>query len=152
MAGRPFWMHQAVEYLLGGVLLASGLQSPTPAVPAVLGVVVAVNAAITRGPLSAFRWIGPRTHRRFDVVVLAALVVGGLQPFVEVEIGARLIILAVAAVFAVVWSQSNFVERAKRAPRGGDRSSELGKQAGRAVGSTINSAKRMTRRDQPSDE
>jgi hypothetical protein len=145
-------MHQTVEYLLGGVLLAMGLQSPTPAVPAVLGVTIAANAAITRGPLSAFQWIGPGMHRRIDVVVLLALVVAGVQPFVAVDIGARLIILGVAAVFAVVWSQSNFVEKDKRVAASGGRSSELGRQAGRALGSTINSAKRMARRDQGSDD
>jgi hypothetical protein len=30
-------MHQAAEYLLGGVLVAQGLQSPTPAIPALAG-------------------------------------------------------------------------------------------------------------------
>jgi hypothetical protein len=152
VATRPFWMHQGVEYLLGGVLLASGLQSPTPAVPAVLGVVMATNAAVTRGPLSAFRWIGPGLHRRIDLIVLTALVIGALQPFVSVDVGTRVLVLGVAAVFAVVWSQSNFVEKAKRQPAEGDRSSELGRRAGRAVGGTINSAKRMTQRDQTSDE
>jgi hypothetical protein len=31
-AKRPFWMHQLVEYVLGIVLIAQGLQSPTPAI------------------------------------------------------------------------------------------------------------------------
>ena len=28
---RPFWMHQLVEYILGGAMVATGLQSPSPA-------------------------------------------------------------------------------------------------------------------------
>ena len=52
---RPFWMHQIVEYILGGALVASGLQSPTPAVPSVLGGIVMLHAAITMGPVGAFR-------------------------------------------------------------------------------------------------
>ena len=50
---RPFWLHQAAEYLLGAVLIAQGLQSPTPAVPAVAGGLIMANAAIVRGPLAA---------------------------------------------------------------------------------------------------
>jgi hypothetical protein len=143
MAKRPFWMHQAVEYLLGGVLLAIGLQSPTPAVPATLGLLLAGHAAITRGPLSAFRWIGPRLHRTVDGVLLALLVVGALQPWVDVDPGTRVIILGIAAVFGVVWRQSSFSERTK-APPPGDRAGDLGRRAGRAMGDTINAAKRMT--------
>lgn len=143
MAKRPFWMHQAVEYLLGGVLLAMGLQSPTPAVPTVLGLLLAGHAAITRGPLSAFRWIGPAMHRRIDTVLLALLVAGALQPWIEIDPGTRVIVLGVAVVFGVVWWQSSFVEKVK-APPPGDRAGDLGRRAGRAVGSTINTAKKMT--------
>jgi hypothetical protein len=139
---RPFWMHQAVEYVLGGVLLVMGLQSPTPAVPAVLGLVVAANAAITRGPLSAFRWVSPRLHRVLDGLVLGAMVVGAVQPWIDVDAGTRLIILGVAFVFGLVWWQTNFVERTKAPLDTGDRASDVGRRAGRFVGSAINTVKK----------
>jgi hypothetical protein len=149
MAKRPFWMHQAVEYLLGGVLLALGLQSPTPAVPAVLAMLILLNAAITRGPLSAFRWVSPALHQRLDGVLLVVLVIGGVQPFVSIDSGTRLMILGIAFVFGVVWRQSSFTERrrgARPAPADvpeGDRATALGKKAGRMVGSAIDSAKKL---------
>ena len=58
---RPFWLHQAAEYLIGLVLVAQGLQSPTPLVPTLAGGVVIVNAAVVEGPLGAFRLV-PRAR------------------------------------------------------------------------------------------
>ena len=71
MSKRPFWMHQVVEYILGGAMIAAGLQSPTPLVPSVVGGVIMLNAAITSGPLSAFRVLDRRVHRVIDIVVIA---------------------------------------------------------------------------------
>ena len=70
VAKRPFWMHQMVEYILGVALIASGLQSPTPIVPGVLGLLIIVNAAITKGPVGAFRVISKKVHRVVDVFVI----------------------------------------------------------------------------------
>ena len=44
-AMRPFWLHQLVEYMIGLILVATGLQGPEPLVPAVVGGVVLLNAA-----------------------------------------------------------------------------------------------------------
>ena len=57
-AMRPFWIHQAAEYLIGIALVAQGLQSPKPLVPCVVGALVILNAAVSIGPLGAFRWFG----------------------------------------------------------------------------------------------
>lgn len=141
---RPFWMHQIVEYILGGALIASGLQSPTPAVPSVLGAVVMLHSAITIGPVGAFRVIGRRTHRVFDVVVLAAEILAGVQPWIDLESTTRLTILGIAAVHAFVWWQTNFAERVKSQPVGDtDRSTELGRIAGRLVGNGVNAVRRQ---------
>lgn len=145
---RPFWMHQLVEYVLGIVLVAQGLQSPTPAVPAVAGGLVMVNAAIVRGPLSAFRVLSRAQHRIADVVVILAVVVLAVQPAVEVDAAVRLVLAGIAVVMAFVWFQSSFEEKVRRSDRAaitaeGGRGTEIGRLAGRAVGDGINAARRV---------
>lgn len=147
---RPFWMHQLVEYILGGALVASGLQSRTPVVPAVLGGIIMLHSAITRGALAAFRVIDRRVHRSLDPVVIGLCVVGALQPWLSVDNGTRVIIIGIAAVHLVVFFGSSFQERVKtpkQAPsaKGTDRSTDIGRTAGRVVGSGVNAVRKMRR-------
>lgn len=170
MAGtkRPFWMHQLVEYVLGIVLIAQALQSETPALPAVAGGAIVLNAACSRGALAAFRLIPRRVHRFVDIAVIVVVVGLALQPWATIESGARLVMVALAAVLAFIWWQSDFSEpkdrRAAKAARAagagsggagsgggsgasaGDRSTDLGRAAGRAVGGGVNAVKRWTKR------
>jgi hypothetical protein len=148
MAGgkRPFWMHQLVEYILGVAMVASGAQSPTPAVPAVLGGLILLNAALTKGALGAFRAYGRKVHRVLDPIVILVCVAGALQPWVSVESSTRAVIIAIAVVHLVVFLGSSFHERPPRSQRvksSGDRSTELGKSAGRVVGSGVKTARKM---------
>ncbi len=145
---RPFWMHQLVEYILGGMLVAQGLQSPTPILPALAGGLIMVNAAIVRGPLAAFRVVSRRQHRTLDIVVIITVIVLGVQPAISVEGSTRMIMVAMAVVMAFVWMGSNFDDRVKRSARTkitaeGGRGTEVGRLAGRAVGDGINAAKRL---------
>lgn len=142
---RPFWMHQIVEYILGAALVASGLRSPTPVVPSVLGAVVMLHAAITIGPVGAFRVLHRRVHQVVDVVVLAAEVTAGVQPWIDLESSTRIIILGIAAVHLFVWWQTSFAERPKNRilAAEGDRSTELGRVAGRLVGNGVNAIRRQ---------
>ena len=146
---RPFWMHQAVEYLLGGILVAQGLQSPDPLVPTLAGVLVLANACTVRdGALSAFRLLSRATHRILDVIVIAAVLVLAVQPWLTVDSGARIVMVGIAAVMAFVWWQSSFAEKAKREAMiaEGGRSTDIGRRAGRLVGDGINAARRFERR------
>ena len=82
------------------------------------------------------------------MVVIAAVVVLGAQPWVNVEGSTRMIMVAMAGVMAFVWMQSNFEERAKRSGRAritaaDGRGTEVGRLAGRALGDGINAAKRL---------
>lgn len=142
---RPFWMHQIVEYILGAALVASGLQSPTPVVPSVLGAVVMLHPAITIGPVGAFRVLHRRVHQVIDVVVLVAEVTAGVQPWIDLESSTRIIILGIAVVHLFVWWQTNFAERPKTrvVQTDGDRSTELGRFAGRLVGNGVNAIRRQ---------
>ena len=144
---RPFWLHQLVEYLVGIMLIAAALQSPDPAVPAALGVVVLLNAAIAIGPAGACRLVGRKLHRTLDVVVFSLLAVMAVQPWIDVDATGRFLVGGIALVLFVVWFHTDFDDRAARKARRGGRarpeSGDLGRQAGRAVGDSVNSLKRM---------
>ena len=150
---RPFWAHQLIEYLLGIGLISVAIQMPQPAVPAVLGLVIILNAAITKGAAGAFRWAGKSAHRRLDVVVMALLLGGAVQPWVSIDNTSRLLLGAVAFVLWFVWFHTDFTEKVSRAERkaakgagagGGERpsSEQIGRGAGRVVGGGVNSLKR----------
>jgi hypothetical protein len=144
-AKRPFWMHQVVEYILGGAMVAAGLQSPTPLVPSVVGGIVMLHAAITVGPLGAFRVISRRVHRVVDVGVMALEVVAGVQPWIDIESGTRFLVVGIALVHSFVWWNTNFATRAKsaRISTEGGRSTEVGRIAGRLVGNGVNAVRRQ---------
>lgn len=144
-AKRPFWMHQVVEYILGGSMVAAGLQSPTPLVPTIVGGIVMLHAAITVGPLGAFRILDRRVHRYVDVAVMALEVLAGVQPWIDLESGTRFLVVGIAVVHLFVWWNTNFAMRAKSArvsPEGG-RSTEVGRIAGRLVGNGVNAFRRQ---------
>lgn len=160
---RPFWMHQVVEYILGVLIVASGTQSPTPAVPAALGGLVLVYAASTKSSVAAFRLLPRSLHRVGDPVICAVLVAGAFQPWVEVDIGAVFVLVGVAVVYLFVWWQSDFSEHVSRRDRraaaaddaanvatghdagAGDRATEVGRMLGRVVGQGVTAARRARR-------
>jgi uncharacterized membrane protein YhaH (DUF805 family) len=154
-AKRPFWMHQLVEYILGGGLVAIGTQSLTPIVPSALGAVMLVYAACTKSPVAAFRLLSRRVHRYVDPLLIALLVFGAVQPWIDVDAASQVAIGGVAFVYLVVWIQSSYAERTPRSERAAarpattatagsvgtgaesataDRSTEMGRSMGRLVG------------------
>jgi hypothetical protein len=145
-ARRPFWLHQLVEYIIGLILVATGLQGPEPLVPAVVGGVVLLNAAVAIGPLGAFRLVGRRLHRVGDLVVIAFVVVAAVQPWVEVDIGTRAIMIGIAFVYGFVWFYSDFADkqarRQRRVAATGDRGEDLGRTAGRLAGNAVTAWRR----------
>lgn len=143
-------MHQVVEYVLGLALATAGLQSPTPAVPAVVASVIIINAAITKAPLAAFRIVGRRLHRVVDIGVIGFEFLAAVQPAFSVESSTRMIIGAIAFVHAFVWWQSSYMEKLKKtaaavdpATLKGDRSHQIGRTAGRLVGSGMKVARNV---------
>jgi hypothetical protein len=171
-AKRPFWVHQIAEYLLGAVLIAQGL--------------IVLNAAIVRGPLSAFDLVSRRMHRMLDVIVFIAVAVAAVQPWISIESTARLTMLVIAGVMAFIWWQSSFTDKPKKPRKGastttstttstptstttstttpvpssasrasaektaaprpsttGDRSTDMGRKAGRAAAAGVLAARRL---------
>lgn len=144
---RPFWSHQLVEYLVGIGLISASVQMPQPAVPAVLGLIIILNAAIAKGAAGAFRLTGKRLHRQLDLVVMVLLVVGAVQPWISIDNVGRMLLGGVAFVMWFVWFHTDFTEKVPRAERkaaSAERPSSeaLGRGAGRVVGGGVNSLKR----------
>ena len=141
---RSFWMHQLAEYLIGAAMVGSGLQSPSPLVPSLLGALIIVNTAIVDAPFGAFRVVGRRTHRILDFVVLGAIVVGALLP--GIDAATRLIILALGAILAVVVFGTNYGAKAlaegKASVGEGGRSEDIGRYAGRLTAKGIQATKK----------
>jgi len=145
---RPFWVHQLAEYLIGIALVASGMQDPEPLVPTLAGALVIVNASIVRGPIGAFRLVGRRLHRWLDLIVMAAILVGALQPWVPVEITGRAIMLIVLFPMGFLWFYTDWAERAarneRRRDRAGSTGEDIGRSAGRIAGNAYNSIKKRS--------
>lgn len=140
-ARRPFWLHQAAEYLLGIVLVLQGLQMPEPVLPSVGGVLVIFNAASARGPLGAFRLQTRAVHRIADLVVIGILLAAAAQPWVSVDNASRGIMALIAGVLGVVWWYTDYAERverrARREAQAGPRSEQIGRSAGRVAGNVV---------------
>ena len=138
---RPFWLHQAAEYLIGLVLVAQGLQSPTPVVPALAGGLVLVNAACVDGPLGAFRLClaadppdrRPRRHRRARRRSPRCRGSTSTTP-------AGSLMVVVAVVLGVVWWNSSFEPAGAPRTRRRSRSTAARRSAAVPAGSPATSA------------
>lgn len=109
---RPFWLHQLAEYIVGGALLATGLQSSKPIVPVIVGLLIIVNTAVVDAPFGAFRWVNRRLHRMFDYTVLAIAVVSCAAP--NLDNATRLVQVMIVLVLAIVITQTNYSPKAQR--------------------------------------
>lgn len=155
-AQRPFWLHQLTEYLIGFALVAFGFQDTAPAMPAIAGTVVLLNAACVRGPLGAFTFIGRKVHRVIDLVVMAVLVGFAVQPWVEVTSLGRIVLILIAIPMAFLWWYTDWEERAGRRERRAERASaasgDVGRSAGRAAANAYLAGKRAVDKMSNSDD
>ena len=133
---RPFWLHQTAEYLIGLVLVAVGLQSIEPLVPTLAGGLVILNAAVVDGPLGAFRLLSRRQHRVADVVVIVAIAVAAVLPFLDIDNASRVMMAVTAVILGFVWWNSSFERRAADRSAGAPtaRPEAIGRGAGRIAG------------------
>lgn len=70
--------HQIGDYFVAALLLLSLSRSAVIAWPLVLGLVALANAAMTRGPLAAYRRISLAAHRAIEVGFVAACCTGAV--------------------------------------------------------------------------
>jgi hypothetical protein len=152
---RPFWMHQVVEYIIGVGLLAQALQAPKPALPAIGGGLVLVNAAVTHGPLGAFKLLDRQTHRVGDVVVVVLMVAMGVLGGSSVDSSGRVLLIGGAALLGFVTLRTDYTERSRSGARaagaavgpaaaGGSasRGEDIGRFAGRMTGAAVRTWRR----------
>ncbi len=150
---RPFWMHQIVEYILGFALIMTSIQQPEPRIPALMGLLILLNAAIVAGPAGAFKLVPRWLHKYLDLGVIALLLLMAVQPWFELDPTGRLIMAMIAVVMFFIWFHSDFSEpvdrkaaKAEKAAARAERqpldSTNVGKTAGRYVGHGVNSLKR----------
>jgi hypothetical protein len=130
---RPFWMHQTAEYIVGLVLVASGLQAPEPLWPALMGGLVIINTALSGPPLGAFHLVGRRQHRRLDLIVLAVVAVVAILPFLTIDTSSRITMIVIVVVLGVVWWGTSFEHRQRTVgvPSGKVDADSIGRTAGR---------------------
>jgi hypothetical protein len=146
-ANRPFWMHQLVEYLLAAVFISTSFGSSTPMVPAAIGGIVMINAAIAVGPGGAFRLVHRRVHKYLDVAIMVLIAVAVVQPVIDVDANSRLVMGLIGIVFAFVWYNSDFAtkdeRRQRRVKTARPDSETVGRSAGRSAAGTYLAAKRL---------
>jgi hypothetical protein len=142
---RSFWMHQAAEYLIGGALVATGLQSPEPLVPTLVGTLIALNTACADGPLGAFRRVSRRLHRILDWLVLAVSI--GASALPNLDEATRIVMIMIVVVFAVVvWRTDYSPKQPRSVSSDPSRADDLGRQAGRVAGHAAARARDKWRR------
>src|SRR4051812_521005 len=150
---RPFWMHQVVEYILGFGLIMTAVQQPEPRLPALMGLLILLNASVVAGPAGAFKLVPRWLHKYLDLGVIALLLLMAVQPWWELDSSGRVIMVGIAIVMFFIWFHSDFAEpidrqtkkarkAAARAQRQPMDSANVGKTAGRYVGHGVNSLKR----------
>ena len=75
-SGRPYWLHQVAEYIVGLVLLLMITRAHGDAAPllAAGGALVLINVAISGPPAGCVRMVSRPVHRWTDLGVVVALV------------------------------------------------------------------------------
>lgn len=134
---RPFWLHQAAEYIIGLVLVGQGLQSPAPLFPALAGGLIVLNGAIVEGPLGAFRLVPRRLHRWIDIAVIGVIVVAAALPFLDIDNTSRMLMIVMSAVLGFVWWNTRFQPVARPVGVPIDRADAMSRFAGKAVGGAV---------------
>lgn len=151
-AGRvPFWAHQLVELLLGGLLLVEGARTGEhTAVVVSLGGLLLLLALCSDGALGAWPWIGHRLHRVLDLVVAAMLTLSPL--LLGLHRLFAIVMLEVAAV-AMVWLAVRTEWRAraqKDPPPAPSPEVPVARRLGRLIGRAKRAAQAaMTHDDEP---
>jgi hypothetical protein len=114
--GRGFWLHQIVEYIIGiGTLFLAG-QSSEPLWPAIIGAVILLNAAMSDGAMSAYRVIPRQVHKIIDWLVIVGAIAASI--LADHDVQARVSLLGVGLILAVIALGTNYVGKGARSARG----------------------------------
>ncbi len=111
-AGRGFWLHQIVEYLIAAALILMSAQSDYPIVTSAFGIILLINVTITDGPLSAYKVISRLIHRIIDWLYVAALIVGAIV--LDIDQSTRTTLFGVAIALVVIALSTNYTKKVFR--------------------------------------
>ena len=155
----PFWLHQALEYLIGVLVAAQAIHADHLVWPIVAGGVMVLLAVTADGPIAAFRIVSRRAHRIADLVAAALLAIIAV---VARDQGATVVglVAASAVVLVVLVVRTDFRPKPTRAERraaarpergsgDGGTSDRIGRTAGRVAASGVRAARTFkARREQ----
>jgi len=135
----PFWIHQIIEYGLGGLLVFQAVQSPRPVFPLLAGLLVGFLAATADGPAGCFHIVPRPLHRVLDLVVAVVLVVAAIFFGEEMGGAGQILLVAGALALGVLTLRSDYRPKAVRRAQsqaavtdpGSDRAEAIGRGAGR---------------------
>ena len=111
-AGRGFWLHQIVEYLISAALILMSAQSDYPLVTSAFGVALLINVTVTDGPLSAYKIISRLVHRVIDWLYVVALIVGAIA--LDIDQSTRTTLFGVAIALVVIALSTNYTKKVFR--------------------------------------
>ena len=140
--GRPYWLHQVAEYVVGLILLLLVTRVDADAVPllAAGGVLVLLNTAISGPPAGCVRVVSRPVHKWTDVGVVVALVVIPIVFHDRASTNVWFTMIGCAAVLLVVRLTTNYGVKPKREPM--PPLSDIAKASPRALGRALGKAQR----------
>jgi hypothetical protein len=151
----PFWLHQALEYLVGVLIASQAIHAENLILPVIAGGVMVVLAATADGPLGAFRVVPRKLHRVADLVAAAVLaVIAVLARHDGAAVVGLVIASAVVLVILVIrtdWRArptkaqrraANAAARRAQDPDGGA-ADRIGRTAGRLAATGVRTARAM---------
>ncbi|HTN78190.1 MAG TPA: hypothetical protein VMK16_00845 [Acidimicrobiales bacterium] len=141
-SGRPYWLHQVAEYIVGLVLLLSIARAHGDAAP-LLGAgaaLVLINVAISGPPAGCVRMVSRPVHKWTDVAVVAALVAMPIVFHDRASSTVWLVMIFSALVLLVVRLTTNYSVKPPREPM--PPISDIAKASPRALGRALGKAQR----------
>ena len=108
-AGRGFWLHQIVEYLIAAALILMSAQSRHPFVLAAYGIALLINVTVVDGPFSAYKIISRGVHRIIDWLFVVALFVGVF--LLDVDQSTQTTLVGVGLAIVVIALTTNYTKK-----------------------------------------
>ena len=108
-AGRGFWLHQIVEYLIAAALILMSAQSRHPFVLAAYGIAVLINVTVVDGPFSAYKIISRGVHRIIDWLFVVALFAGAF--LFDIDQSTRTTLFGVGLAIVVIALTTNYTKK-----------------------------------------
>jgi hypothetical protein len=147
----PFWLHQALEYLVGILIASQAIHAEHLVLPVLAGGVMVLLAATADGPLGAYRVVPRRLHRVAD---LGAAGVLALIAVLARNDGATVVglVAASAVVLVILVIRTDFRPRPTKAQRraaaaaargepDGGTANRIGRRAGRFAATGVRTAR-----------